>query len=180
MKQCIINLFIILLIISNSVIAAEHELDKGSIGAGGSIYYFNQFGDAIIDRQLFIADVTVDYAVKPGLFIGGDFYSHVNNRDNDSWWVGPIITYYFNADKRENQSNQLFPFIDTYYVYGNESNLKKSMLGIQTGLLIFVSDRIGIDFLVSFEKVYYHYGSEYETGTGYQIFSGFGLSTFIF
>ena len=63
MKQCILNLFIILLMISNSLIAAEHELDKGSIGAGGSIYYFNQFGDAIIDRQLFIADVIVEDVV---------------------------------------------------------------------------------------------------------------------
>lgn len=180
MKKLILSLVTILLLVSSSIVAAEHELDKGAISASGNMYYHNQFGDAVVNRQLFIADINFDYAVKPGLFIGGDIYSYVNNKDDDSWWVGPIITYYFNADKRENQFNQLFPFIDAYYVYGNESHLKRSMLGLQTGLLVFVSKEIGIDFLVSFEKTYYHYGSDYKTGTGYQIFTGFGLSSFIF
>ena len=173
MKLFILSFMTILLVISGSVVATEHELDKGSLSVSGYMYYHNQFGDALVDRQLFVANINFTYAVKPGLFIGGDVYSDVNNKDSDSWWAGPIITYYFNAEKRENQFNQLFPFIDAYYVYGNESNLKKSMLGMQAGLLVFVSERIGIDFLVSFENVIYHNDEFGNNNIGYQIFTGF-------
>ena len=113
------------------------------------------------------------------MFVGIYTKSFVDNTSPDDWTIGPMLTYYVNHHKRADQFQQFFPFVNCYYLYGNEGNLKKSRVGIQTGVILFVSKNIGLDYLISYERTIYDYGSDYEKGTGNQIYTGFGISTFI-
>ncbi len=194
MKRFICSLFILLLILSSSAIAADHAFDKGAFRIGGNLYLQQVSGSAYRNQTILNFSSSTSFAISKGIFVG--IIGNVQNYKNDNypsstnWTAGPLVELYF---PEEDVEKTVAPYARFFFAKGKIADLDMQKIGFNLGIIKMISENIGLDFSVmySFDKMQvrkyvfnpyfdFSYNLEVITETGKSLQVGIGIESYIF
>jgi Outer membrane protein beta-barrel domain len=170
MKSKMFLLFIITLLLSNSLLYAQAALKKGVYSLGGSIEYLNSKNtvndpyETTTKSSYFRFQPSFSYFIIDNLSIGGSvsyFYSEteISSTAYDlnskyisrQFGIGPSIRYYF-------ETNNIVPFLGVGDAYSKDidSEQESNTFNISGGFDYFLSNSIGLEPFLSYSIIHYN------------------------
>ncbi|MBU0985417.1 MAG: outer membrane beta-barrel protein [candidate division Zixibacteria bacterium] len=204
MKLVIYSLVLALALLSTSTLAADGPIDRGSLVNSSELFVRHDAGD--VNKQATTIQIVpaISYFFAPGLALGTELYYQnisIDEENLSSWGIGATAGYYLNSSpSRSEVKGAIYPYIvvfgglgqttrknRTVYTYSggiSYSSLAKQdydtqHYGVQVGAVHMMSQAIGLDISIRYQKIREKVDGTENWVTGSQLMAGAGIKAFI-
>lgn len=167
-----------LLVVPTMASAQEFAIDRGAVGFGGTVSFFNRSGDLYADSNTLQVNPMALYFVGTGLAIGAEaelvHRSWSDDSDTD-YSVGPVAAYFFG-----DAESTSYPFVGASVQYVDVSGRSGFGYGVAAGIVYMLSSHVGLVTQASFNILSLEDEFFDETETGNTLGLEVGLNAFLF